>query len=233
MKQEVKRGDCLEIMRGFADKSFDLVLTDPPYGVTNNKWDTKVDLSELFRVGKAVIMTAQLPFAADIISQFRNYFKYDLVWDKVLVTGFMNANKRPLRVHELILVFGDTKYFPQKVDGKPNHGLGKTRHTDGGTYSNTKRVPTEVTNKKHPRSIITIAKPHASIAVHGTQKPVELFEWLIRSFSQEGDTILDPFMGSGTTLVAAKQLNRNAIGIEISPEYCDIARKRLEQDILL
>jgi len=222
-------GDCLEEMKKIPDKSIDLVLTDPPYGVTQNKQDIVVDLSELFRVGKGIVMTSQQPYTTDVIYQYRKCFKYDLVWDKVLTSGFLNANRMPLRSHESILVFGDVQYNPQKVMGNKNHSKGKPKDSANNNYGKHNFVDnTEALgNMKHPTSIISFSKPHPSVAQHRTEKPIELMMWLVKTYSNVGNTILDPFMGSGTTGVACKELGRNFIGIEISPEYFEIAKKRI------
>lgn len=120
-------GDCLDYLQSIDDKSIDLALFDPPYGVTQNKKDVVVDLSEIFRVSKGVILFSQQPYTTDIIAQFRKHFKYDLVWNKVLSSGFLNANRMPLRCHESILIFGKVTYNPQKVLGNKNHSKGKPK----------------------------------------------------------------------------------------------------------
>jgi site-specific DNA-methyltransferase (adenine-specific) len=226
-------GDCLEVMKQIPDKSIDLVLTDPPYGVTQNKQDIVVDLAEVFRVSNGVVLTAQQPYTTDVIYKHRKYFKYDLVWNKVLTSGFLNANRMPLRTHESILVFGDVQYFPQKTLGSKNHSKGKPKECANNNYGKHNFVDNteKLGYMKCPTSIIVFPKPHPSVAQHRTEKPIELMRWLVKTYSKIGDTILDPFLGSGTTLVAAKELGRKAIGIEISDKYCEIAVRRIKNTV--
>ena len=223
-------GDCIDVVKTISDKSIDLVLTDPPYGVTKNEEDISVDLSELFRISKGIIMTTQQPYTTDVIQQFRKYFKYDLIWDKVLSSGFLNANRMPLRQHEIILVFGNVQYFPQKVVGEKSHSKGKLKESLNYNYGKHNFVDNseKLDNMKHPTSIVTFSKPHPSVAQHRTEKPIGLMRWLIKTYSKQEDTILDPFMGSGTTGVACKELDRNFIGIEVKPKYFEIAKKRID-----
>lgn len=232
-KIELILGDCLDKIKDIPDGSIDLVLTDPPYGVTQNKRDKVVDLSELFRIGKRIILTTQQPYTTDIICNFRKYFKYDLVWDKVLVSGFLNANRMPLRKHESILIFGNGCYNPQFTEGKPLHSKGvayknkNPKNNNYGKFNNTDDNRAGST-LKYPTSIITFSKTHPSIAQHRTEKPVLLMEWLIKTYSNENDIVFDPFMGSGSTGVACKNLNRCFIGIEKDEKYFTIAENRIK-----
>ena len=227
-------GDCLEFMRTMPDKSVDAVITDPPYGVTANEWD-KADV-EFMGEGKRIskgyaIVTSQQPFTTKLISANITDFKYDIIWDKELTSGFLNANKMPLRSHEIICVFGNGVYNPQKTNGKPNHSKGNGYSTENscyGAYEIAKGTDNHG-DLKYPKSIIKITKPHPSITEHPTQKPVELMEWLIKTYTSEGDTIFDPFMGSGTTGVACVQTGRNFIGCEIDEGYFKIAQKRIAE----
>lgn len=232
-KVELHLGDCLSFLRTMPDKSVDAVITDPPYGVTANSWDTAIDpISELLRISRGyVIVTSQQPFTTYIIYNNLPEFRYEIIWDKVLPSGFLNANKMPLRSHENICVFGQGIYNPQKVEGSPNHSKGKgysTKNSCYGAYETASGTDNHG-NMKFPKSVIKFQKPHPSITEHPTQKPVELMKWLIESYSNEGDTILDPFMGSGTTGVACVQTGRNFIGIEIDPTYYAIAERRIAE----
>lgn len=226
-------GDCLEYMKSMPDKSVDAVITDPPYGVTANEWDKKIDIQigeYLSKCNGYVIMTSQQPFTTRLIYSNLEHFKYDLIWDKELSSGFLNANKMPLRSHEIICIFGDGEYNPQKTAGKPNHSKGNGYSTENncyGSYETAKGIDNNG-DMKFPKSVIRFTKPHPSITVHPTQKPIELMEWLIRTYTSEGATILDPFMGSGTTGVACVQTGRNFIGCEIDEGYFNIAKKRIE-----
>ena len=232
-------GDCLDLMKSIPDKSIDLVVTDMPYGRTKNKWDNTPDLDALFsllwrvsRLNTAVICTSQQPFTTDLINSQRKFFRYDLIWfKKGKATGFLNANKMPLRSHENILVFYQQLpvYHPQKTKGDTNHSKGshsrgqKQTNNNYGKFDQTFQSPP--TTDKFPLSVLEFQGVHPPI--HPTQKPVELLQYLIETYSNENTVILDPFCGSGTTCVAAKLLGRNYIGIDISPEYCKIAEARL------
>ena len=221
-------GDFSKLIKDI--QKIDIVITDPPYGVTQNKYDKVVDLSDLFEITNRVVMFSQQPYTTDVINQFRNNFKYDLVWDKVLTSGFLNANRMPLRRHESILIFGKGVYNPQKTVANKSHSKGNKTETQNNNYGEYASVDNSeyLGNKKHPTSIITISKSHPSVALHRTEKPVELMGWLIKTYSNIGDTIFDPFMGSGTTGVACVQTGRNFIGIEIDPKYFAIAEKRIK-----
>ena len=228
----IYHADCREILPSLPDNSVDLVLTDPPYGVTQNDNDIAIDLSP-FLIYPAVIFSQQ-PYTTDLVSQHRSLFKYDLVWDKVLTSGFLNANRMPLRRHEIILIFGEVVYHPQKTIGQKSHSVGKTKIHKQNNYGDCGRVDNAdlLGDMKHPTSILKFAKSHPSVALHRTEKPTELIEWLIKTYSDEGDLILDPFLGSGTTAYCAKKLNRKCIGIEIEEKYCEIAANRCRQSVM-
>lgn len=237
---KVIQGDCLEIMKQMPDKCVDLVLTDPPYGVTQNEWDTVVDFEllwyELHRIGKensAFVFTAQQPFTTDLIQSNRANFRYDLIWYKALGTGFLNANKMPMRNHEHILIFY-TKlpvYNPIMTAGKMRR-KGSNKGNTTTNYGNYKGQ-TKTDDTYYPQSVIDITNGDRTTENdHPTQKPVSLFSYLIATYSKENDIVFDPFLGSGTTAVAAKQLGRKYIGIELSQKYVDVANERLKQDLL-
>ncbi len=239
LKDGLYLGDCLKIMPTIKEKSIDMILCDLPYGRTHNKWDTVIPFNELWvnyeRVIKdngAIVLFADGLFMADLMLSNRKMWRYNLVWDKVLTSGFLNANKQPLRVHEEIVVFYKKSpcYNPQKVKGNKNHSKGKAKVNDNNNYNKYEFIDnTELLGEmKHPKSIVTFSKPHPSIMVHPTQKPIELLEWLIRTYTNEGDLVLDNCMGSGSTGIACKILNRNFIGIEIDQKYFNIAKKRIE-----
>jgi site-specific DNA-methyltransferase (adenine-specific) len=174
-------------------------------------------------------------FTAQLMMSNRKLWKYNLIWDKVLASGFLNANRMPMRVHEDICVFYKKQptYNPQKTLGdSKNHSKGKMLPVDdaGTNYGYAQRVDNAETlgNMKHPKSILTFSKPHPSTNIHPTQKSLELCEWLIKSYTNEGDTILDPCSGSGTTAVAALNTSRNFICIEKESEYVQLSRQRLD-----
>jgi site-specific DNA-methyltransferase (adenine-specific) len=228
-------------MDKIADHSVDMVLCDLPYGVTQNKIDVVIPFEPLWkqyeRITKdnaAIILFSQGLFYVDLVNSNRKMFKYDLVWNKELTSGFLNANRMPLRVHEQMAVFykETPTYNPQKELGNKNHSKGKPKGFTNLNYGKHDFVDNSelLGDMKNPVSIITFQKPHPSIAVHPTQKPVDLLRYLIRTYSNEGDTILDNTMGSGSTGVACIKEKRNFIGIELDDKYFDIAKKRIETE---
>jgi len=232
-------GDCLEIMPEL-EPPVDMILCDLPYGTTACSWDTVIPFEPLWKQYKrlikdngAIVLTASQPFTSALVMSNIEMFRYEWIWDKKNPTNFASANKIPLKYHENIVVFYKKSviYNPIKWKGNQNHGQGKsegaTRKTMGAKTM--KRAPDDFSGMKFPRSIIEFSKNSSQCGLHPTQKPVALFEYLIKTYTNEGDTVLDNCMGSGTTLVAAKQLNRKAIGIEIREKYCEIAVKRLLQ----
>ena len=239
MSAEIIQGDCLAVMPSLQAHSVDLVLTDLPYGVTQNPNDVVLPLSRLWaewkrllKPDRTVILTSQFPFTIDLIQSNRDWFKYDLIWDKILVTGHLNANRMPLRVHEHILVFydGEPYYVPQKtMSGMKSHSKGAMKLTANRNYGKYEMTDSSMRDGlfKHPQSIVSIAKPHPSVALHPTEKPVELAEFIVKNYTREGDTILDCCAGVGWTAVAAAKLQRKAICIEINPEYIELAKERL------
>ena len=236
-------GDCLEEMKKIPDKSVNLILCDLPYGVTHNPHDKRIPFKPLWeqyeRVIKdngAIVLFAQGIFYVDLVQSNRKLFRYDLVWNKKLVTGFLNAKRMPLRSHEQLAVFYKNMptYNPQFHEGKPLHGRGKSYMTKDmvnnnyGKFKATDDVRKGST-QKYPVSIIDIPKPHPSKSEHRTEKPVDLLSWLIRTYTNEGDVVLDNCMGCGSTGVAALKENRIFIGIEIDQEYFSTAFARLSK----
>ena len=233
------QGDCLERMKEIPDGSVDMILADPPYGTTACKWDSIIPLepmwAQLKRVIKpngAIVMTASQPFTAALVMSNPKMFRYDLVWEKTMATGALNANKMPLRAHESILVFYSSlpAYNPQKRDGKPYRKILKAEMV-GKCYGGTGLADEfEQVNhgERHPRSVFKISNPNHK-GLHPTQKPVALMEYLIKTYTNEGETVLDFTMGSGTTGVACVNINRNFIGIELDENYFNIAQQRINQ----
>lgn len=237
---KILQGDCLELMKDIKDKSIDLIFCDLPYGVTQNKWDSVIPLDSLWeqyeRIIKdrgVIVLTAQDKFSAKLMLSNEKLHKYNLVWDKKLTSGFLNANRMPLRVHEDILVFYKKlpTYNPQKVLGKKNHSKGSMSTDINNNYGKYGKVDNleKLGNMKHPKSIISFQKPHPSKASHPTEKPVELFKWLIKTYTNEGDLVLDNCVGSGTTNIACLNTNRKCIGMEKDENYFKIATERLEE----
>lgn len=253
-ENKIYHGDCIEIMQHIGDKQIDCIICDLPYGCLhrNNphaQWDRVIPFQPLWkeytRIIKdngAIILFSQGMFTAQLMLSNPKLFRYSLVWDKQRVTGFLNANRMPMRVHEDICVFYKRlpTYHPQYTTGQPNHstGNGTHKHTNqcygafktSQTYEKVKHVQTTVPdNMKLPRSIISIRKE--KLVSHPTQKPVELIRYLIRTYTNAGDVVLDNCIGSGTTAVAAIKEQRRFIGIELNKEYFDFARKRVDDEL--
>jgi DNA modification methylase len=230
-------GDCLEIMSTLPNASVDLILCDLPYGTTACTWDSVIPLASLWneyrRIAKpstAIVLTASQPFTSALVMSNPKWFRYCWVWEKPVGTGFLDANRKPLKCHEDICVFYGKQptYNPQKWKGKPNHtSKTKERKTLSVYAGDHGRVETDLSGMKYPRSVIQFDKHSASERLHPTQKPVALMEYLINTYSNPGDTVLDNTMGSGTTGVAALNTGRTFIGIEQLPEYFTIAQARI------
>ena len=232
-------GDCLEVMKEIPDKSIDMILCDLPYQRTQNKWDSIIPYDDMWKHYERIIkdngciaLFCDGLFMAELMLSNKRLWKYNLIWDKVLPSGFLNANKQPLRSSEEICIFYKKQptYNPQKYKGLPNHSKGKEKDCTNNNYGKFNFVDNnnELGDMKHPRSIITFQKPHPSKMIHPTQKPTELLEWLIKTYTNESETVLDNCMGSGSTGVACLNTNRNFIGIELNDEYFEIASKRIK-----
>jgi len=235
MKQELWHGDCLELMKNIPDKSVDFVFIDPPFGLTAPKWDSIVSFdslwSEFNRIGKNGYITAIFgcqPFTTKVISSNINNFKYCWYWNKNQGTNFFHAKRMPIRKVEEISIFGGRLYYPQISEGhvptnsakgcsngKTYHGKNIRNYTGGKTT----RFPDNILNFK---CVDNYSRAHSS------QKPVELLEYLIKTYTKEQDVVLDCFAGSGSTLIAARNLNRQFIGIEKEKEYYNICVDRLK-----
>ena len=233
--QEMWHGDCLELMKDIPDKSVDFICIDPPYGMTAPKWDSIVSFdllwSEFNRIGKKNYITTifgSQPFTTMVISSNIKNFKYCWYWNKNQGTNFFHAKRMPIRKVEEICIFGGKKYNPQITDGhiptnsakgcsngKAYHGV-NTRDYEGGK---TTRFPDNILNFK---CVDNYSRQHSS------QKPLDLVQYLIETYTDENDVVLDCFAGSGTSLVAAKNLNRQFIGIEKEEEYYNICLERLQ-----
>ena len=229
---DLRQGDCLEVMKDIPDKSIDMILCDLPYGTTRNKWDSIIPLNDLWiqyeRIIKdngAIVLFSQMPFTAELVHSNLNLFKYEWIWEKDNGTGFLNAKKMPLKKHENILVFYKKlpTYNPQMRTGFKPYKCKQGRHsTNYGAYE--QGHITESNGERYPIDIIEFKKDSG---LHPTQKPVALLEYLIKTYTNEGDTVLDNCMGSGSTGIASKELNRNFIGIEIDEKYYKIACERI------
>jgi len=244
-KIELIQGDCLEKMKDIPDKSIDMILCDLPYGTTACKWDTVIPFEPLWAQYKriikpngAIVLTASQPFTSALVMSSPKMFRHAWVWNKSVGSNLFQAKIAPLKVHEDVLVFSlaAVGYIPQMTP--------KDKPQKQGSYKNLSNS-SEVTNKKrkqalagkiytesYPKTILEFKKENRSQKpLHPTQKPVALFEYLIKTYTLEGETVLDNCMGSGTTGVACKNLNRNFIGIELDPEYFKIAEKRINENL--
>ena len=234
------QGDCLELMKGIPDGSIDMILCDLPYGTTACKWDTIIPFEPLWeqyeRVIKdngAIVLFGSEPFSSKLRSSKLKLYRYDWIWEKDNHTNFLNIKKQPGKRHEVISVFYKKQptYNPQMWEGKENHSVGKQvgkmveREYLGNKFE---LKEAKKSNLKYPISILRFKGEGRGKAVHPTQKPVALFEYLIRTYTNEGETVLDNVMGSGTTGVACKNLNRNFIGFELDEAYFNIAKERIE-----
>lgn len=228
-------GDCLQRMNEIDSKSADCILADIPYGTTMCKWDSVIDLDlmweQLKRILKpngVVLLTAAQPFTSVLACSNLPMFKYDWVWDKPAGTGFFNAKKMPLRSHESVLVFYNKlpTYNPQKTKGHKRK-TAKKKVVVSECYGKDISLPNYDSTERYPRSIQRFSSDKRFNNLHPTQKPVALMEYLIKTYTNERDTVLDFTMGSGTTGVAAKNLNRKFIGIELDKGYFDVATNRI------
>ena len=234
-------GDCLELMKTIPDKSIDMILCDLPYGTTKNKWDSMLPLNELWKEYErvitdngAIVLFAQTPFDKVLGSSKIDLLKYEYVWNKKRPTGFFNANYAPMKQHENILVFSKAsacfvkdkskamEFYPQDLI-EVNRSIKRTAQNgnyDGSHY----KLESNQKYTGYPTSILEFAP---ETGLHPTQKPLELMKYLINTYSNEGDMVLDNTMGSGTTCLAAKELNRKFIGIEKEPKYYELAVARV------
>jgi len=235
-------GDCLEVMKEIDDHSVDMILCDPPYGTTACSWDVIIpfdpmwkELNRIIKVGGCIALFGSEPFSSTLrISNLKNY-KYDLVWDKGKGSNPLLAKKRPMSSHENIMIFNAKFYYPQMRDGKPYRAP-----RTGGNHTNsiignnmeqgTFRQKDNLEGKYYPLSILPFSI-HCGSKIHPTQKPVGLYEYLIRTYTQEGELILDFAAGSGTLGIAAKNTNRNYIMIEKDKKYFEIMVERVNNHI--
>jgi site-specific DNA-methyltransferase (adenine-specific) len=239
-KIDLYRGDCLEVMDRLIEDGVkvDSIITDPPYGTTACKWDSVIPFDEMWlRLNKlikpngAIVLFGSEPFSSALrMSNIKNY-KYDWVWNKRLAGNVFLAKSQPMKIHENILVFNSSKesFYPIKTD------LEKVRNYKdkygGGESFGKKGTGDKVhtTKGKNPKSIIDISNANRKGNTHPTQKPVALMEYLIKTYTNEGELVLDFTMGSGTTGVACKNLGRDFIGIEMDDKYFDIAKERINE----
>ena len=241
---DLYNGDCLEIMQQLIDKSIkvDAIIADPPYQVLNQKcqWDKMIDINSMWNLlyslrknnQTPIVLFSQEPYTSQLIISNKD-FKYKWYWEKTQATGHFNAKKQPMRCIEEILVFYEKQclYNPQKTEGhKPINSYTKYLETVNKSvvYGNsTKEISGGGETDRYPRNHIVFKSDKQTCYLHPTQKPVELMEYLVKTYTNEGDTVLDFVIGSGTTGVACKNLNRNFIGIELDKTYFEIAKERI------
>ena len=233
-------GDCLELIKGIPDETVDMVLCDLPYKETGNKWDKGIDLDSLFEQYRRIIkedgciaLNGTFKFGVQLYNTAPDLYKYEWIWEKDNGTNAPNVNLQPFRIHEFVFIFGKgrvtngtrvpMKYFPQKTQGKPY--VQKSGRMSENWKGGLKNIVTDNSSGlRHPK---TIQKFNRDRGFHPTQKPVEMLKYFIKTYTNEGDLVLDNCMGSGSTGVACLESNRNFIGIELDKSYYDIALQRL------
>lgn len=239
---KVLHGDCLELMKDISDKSVDMILCDLPYGTTACKWDTIIPFEPLWEQYKriikdngAIVLTASQPFTSALVMSNVKMFKYEWVWEKSKASNFLLARKQPLKAHENIMVFslGKPNYYPQKTQGKQYKGDGRSVKGSQTELVNNVSNPTfrnDNLGDRFPRTVQYFITAESEGCLHPTQKPVTLFEYLIKTYTNEGDLVLDNCAGSFTTAVASDNTKRNWICIEQEQEYCEIGKKRINEN---
>ena len=249
MTFSLHNGNCLEIMKDLKDNSIDLMFCDLPYGQTNCKWDSSIDLdlfwkqvNRICKINCPMFFTCTTKFGVSLINSNPKNFRYDLVWIKSSACGFLNAKKMPMRKHELIYVFYRKLPFYDISSHKSKFTKEDTSVIKPELYSKKEiyNIPTSHVSNWHgearkgtiyePELPTSILKINSQKGKHATQKPVALMNWCIKYYSKEGDTILDPTMGSGSTGMSCKEMKRNFIGIELDEKIFNLARERLEQN---
>ena len=235
---ELYLADCLDKLPEIETASVDAIIADLPYGITASKWDSVIPLEPLWKQYKriikpkgAVVLFGSQPFTSRLVMSNPEWFRYELIWRKTMATGFLDANRRPMRAHESLLIFSDgqttnnphfwysTPYVIERATPS------RAPHYGAHTRENTSRSPD---GRRYPVSVIKISNPNHN-SHHQTEKPVALLAYLVRTYTNEGETVLDNAMGSGSTGVACVQEGRNFIGIEIEREYFDIAQERIAE----
>jgi DNA modification methylase len=247
----IHNGDCLEVMKSIPDGSIDAIITDPPYGTTACKWDSVIpfdlmweQLNRIIKPNGAIVLFGSEPFSSALrMSNIKNY-KYDWIWDKVNSGNMLNCKKQPLRVVENISVFNSKIYNPimiddgiekakQRLSKKPKKQFKKTELTGDYRQKTRDEYTLESQRFSYPKNLLRYNKIanecNSRSRLHPTQKPLSLMEYLIRTYTNEGETVLDFTMGSGTTMVACQNTNRNGIGIELDKDYFEIAKKRIKE----
>lgn len=238
MSIKLLQGDCLEHMKDIADERIDMILCDLPYGLTRNKWDSQIPLedlwSEYWRVLKptgVVALTASQPFTSTLVCSQVKFFKHEWIWIKNRGSNFANTVREPMKEHESVLIFSKGKWtYNKQMQPRTGGGTSRVKYnfnkiTDTQNYGKFTSAPKNQGELRVPSSW---QKFNCEVGLHPTQKPVPLLEYLIRTYTNKGETVLDNCMGSGSTGVACVNTGRNFIGIELNPEYFEIARQRID-----
>ena len=232
-------GDCLDIMNDIPDNSVDMILCDLPYGTTACKWDSVIPFAKMWehynrviRLDGAIVLTASQPFTTALIASNMKGFCYSWVWSKRFGANFAQAKRQPLKVHEDVIVFSKTgkmpRYYPAMIKRDKPIKKGKNVNESGAIPLVTNHdYDNKIYDEKFPSSILEFSCRDKSRGLHPTQKPVALMEYLIKTYTNEGDTVLDNCMGSGTTGVACINTNRSFIGIELDADYFEVAQQRI------
>ncbi len=231
------KGDCLELMKEIPDKSIDMILADLPYGTTACKWDTIIPFEPLWeqyeRVIKdngAIVLFGSQPFTSALVMSNPKMFRHQWIWNKRMGSNFFNVKSQPLKIHEEVIVFSKKRAFYNPIMrlGKMRVKGSEKQYSGDNIFGNHKKTKTE-NNLYYPVSILDFSNAGRTNKAHPTQKPVALFEYLIKTYTNEGETVLDNCMGSGTTGVACVNTNRNFIGMELDETYFNIAKERIEK----
>ena len=243
---DLRKGDCLELMKDIPDKSIDAIICDLPYGTTACKWDSILPLDKLWkeynRIIKpkgAIVLTSSQPFTTTLIESNKNNFAFAWVWDKKFGANFVQAKRQPIKTHEDVLIFTNggmqPNYYPQMIKRDKPIKKGGNKQSEAIPIARTENAKLfgeqgREYNEKYPTSIVQF-NVRKGRGLHPTQKPVELMEYLVKTYTNEGEVILDNTMGSGTTGVACVNTNRNFIGIELDDKYFEIAERRITDAI--
>jgi site-specific DNA-methyltransferase (adenine-specific) len=238
---KIIHGDCLIEMQKIPDKSIDMILCDLPYGTTACKWDTIIPFEPLWEQYKriikdngAIVLTASQPFTSALVMSNPSMFRHNWIWEKSTSGNFMSFKYQPQKRHEDILVFGKNKvnYYPIKYKGEKSHRSKPANCNSNVIGLKNNPMGVDTSDIKNPLSIIKIMSRDGKSKIHPTQKPVALFEYLIKTYTSVGDVVLDNTAGSGTTGVACKNLNRNFILIEQDEKYCEVIKERVGCEII-
>ncbi len=238
MENKIHLGDCLEIMKQIPNGSIDAIVCDLPYGTTQNKWDSIIPFDKLWlqyeRIIKengAIILTAQQPFTSALIVSNLKMYKYNWVYQKNKSTGFLNAKKQPLNDYEDVCVFYKKQctYNPQMVAAEKSYKRGFVKRKKSDCYGEEKDFEQLETGLRYPKRIQYFNNNKTQEQKHSTQKPIELMEYLVKTYTNENEMVLDNCIGSGTTAIACMNTNRNFIGIEKDENYFNVANKRIKE----